>query len=114
MNSHTANIDQIYGVIPNAFYLDYNDPNTYYCFFEAKECQGKYGPLCKTKVVKFLKNNMIFFGIAQLPIGLYPGCFVEISLDILSVNNNYLIDSGTELNVFKAYISRKLDMLENK
>ena len=114
MNSHTANIDQIYGVIPNAFYLDYNDPNTYYCFFEAKEYQGKYGPLCKTKVVKFLKNNMIFFGIAQLPIGLYAGCFVEISLNILSVNNNYLIDSGTEVNVFKAYISKKLDILRSK
>lgn len=108
MNSHTVNIDKFYGVIPNAYCSDYNDYDIYYCFFEPAKYQGKYGQLCKTKVVKYCNNKIIFLGIAQLPVGFYAGCNIEIAMNILAVNNDYLVDPGIELNVLKGY-NEKLD-----
>jgi len=112
VESCSVNIDDIFGVIPSACYLDYNDYNVYYCFFEPTEYKGDNGPLYKAKMVKFHDNEIVFYSNIQLPAGHYRGCLRDIKLESVSrLSKNHSFDPQTEVNVLASYISEKLNIL---
>lgn len=112
VESYSVNIDDIFGVIPNAYYLNYNDYNVYYCFFEPIEYKGDNGPLYKAKMVKFHDNAIVFYGNIQLPAGHYRGCLRDITLESIILNENHSVDPQTEVNVLTSYIFDKLNILK--
>jgi predicted nucleotidyltransferase len=108
-----VNIDDIFGVIPNAYYLDYNDYNVYYCFFEPIEYKGDNGSLYKAKMVKFHDNEIVFYGNIQLPTAQYRGCMRDIKISSVNrINENHPFDPQNEVNVLASYISEKLNILK--